>query len=410
MATHLPPDDDAAWAPLKEHWTFRPGTTYLNHGSFGPPPRAVRAARQHLQQQLDQQPMDFFVRQLEPLWREARAKLAAFVGTAADNLIFVENATAGMNIAADSFPLAAGDEVLLTDHEYGAVKRIWQRACDRAAASLREVQLPLPLRTAADVVDTLFAAATDRTRLIIVSHLTSPTAIILPVEQICAEARRRGIAVAIDGPHAIAQLPLAIDRLGCNFYTVSCHKWLSAPFGTGFLYVTPRWQSCVRPPVLSWGRLPPSPIDSWADEFVWSGTRDPSAYLAIPAATEFMESVGLENFRARAHWLAQYARQKLTELTGLEPIVPDGPTWYGSMAHCPLPPPKTAPAAGDCADQTCPVSNPLQHTIWRELGIEVPIVDFRGRRYIRVSCHLYNDTEQIDRLVAGLGKLLESGH
>jgi isopenicillin-N epimerase len=357
--------------------------------------------------------MDFFVRQLEPAWRAARDKLAAFVGATPGNLIFVENATLGMNVVADSFPLTAGDEVLLTDHEYGVVQRIWERACERAGATLRIVELPLPFRTANDTTDAIFAAVTDRTRLIVVSHLTSPTAVILPVEAICRQARGRGIAVAVDGPHAVAQLPLTIDALGCDFYAASCHKWLSAPFGSGFLYVVPQHQQFVRPPVLSWGRLPPGAIESWADEFVWSGTRDMSAWLSIPAAIDFLEGVGLDTFRQRTHWLAQYARQKVVELTGLEPIVPDDPSWYASMAHLPLPAPpahSSTTAATASRDETCPVSNPLQHTIWRELGIEVPVVGFRGQRFLRVSCHLYNDTADIDRLVSGLARLLAEGH
>jgi isopenicillin-N epimerase len=397
----LHPADDAAWSHLKAQWTFRPNTTYLNHGSFGPPPRCVREARQKWQDALDSQPMDFFVRELEPALAAARTKLAQFVGTTADHLIFIENATVGMNIVADSFPLTAGDEVLLNDHEYGAVHRIWGRACERAGAAVQNTVLPLPFLTAAETADALFAAVTDRTRLIVISHITSPTAVILPVAEICQRAKSRGIAMAIDGPHAVAQTPLAIDQLGGDFYTASCHKWLSGPFGSGFLYVHPRQQSHVQPPVLSWGRLPPGKINSWADEFVWSGTRNPVAYLGVPAAIEFLERIGLDNFRARTHWLAQYARQQLIELTQLEPIVPDDPTWYGSMAHVPL--------SATTTNETCAVSNPLQHTIWRRLGIEVPIVDFRGRRYIRVSCHLYNDTEQLDRLVLGLKQLLAEG-
>jgi isopenicillin-N epimerase len=198
------------------------------------------------------------------------------------------------------------------------------------------------------------------------------------------------------------------------------------------LRVAPRWQTFVRPPVLSWGRIPPSKIERWSDEFVWSGTRDSSAYLSISAAIEFLEGVGLGAFRNRTHWLAQYARRKLLELTAglgshhaprdgvvsrsetatMEPLVPDDPAWYGSMAHVPLPPARSdgTRSVPPTLDETCPVSNPLQHTIWRKLGIEVPIVEFRGRRFIRVSCHLYNDTEQIDRLIAGLGALLRQGH
>jgi isopenicillin-N epimerase len=405
------PADDSAWKDLKACWRIRPDTTYLNHGSFGPTPIVVQEAFRRWQDALFAQPMDFLVRQFEPAWLAARDRLAAFVGTAGSNVIFVENATAGMNIVADSFPLAAGDEVILTDHEYGAVERIWQRACQRAGAHLRTAVLPLPLASSEETVAAVFATANERTRLIVVSHITSPTAAILPVAEICREARQRGIAVAIDGPHAIAQVPLSIDELGCDFYAASCHKWLSAPLGSGFLYVAPRWQSHVRPPVLSWGRIPPTRIESWSDEFVWAGTRDPSAYLAIPAAIEFLEQVGLTAFRERTHWLARYARNRLAELADLSPIMVDDPAWYGSMAHMPLPPPAGSRAGSlNRPDETCPISNPLQNTIWRELAIEVPVVEFRGARYIRVSCHLYNDTAQIDALVRGLAKLLAAGH
>ncbi len=354
--------------------------------------------------------MDFFVRQFEPAWLAARDRLAGLVGTSGGNLIFADNATAAMNVVADALPLAAGDEVLLNDHEYGAVLRIWQRACAKAGAAVKVVELPLPFRSSTETTDAIFAAVTPRTRLIVVSHITSPTAVTLPVEQICGRARAVGIAVAIDGPHAIAQLPLAIDALGCDFYAASCHKWLSAPFGSGFLYAAPKHQSLIRPPVLSWGRIPPTKIESWSDEFVWTGTRDPSAYLSIPAAIDFLDGVGFEAFRARTHWLAQYSRRKLVELTDCEPIVPDSAEWYGTMAHVPLPPPRrpSQPPAADSGGGSVPSA--LQRAIWRDLHIEVPIVEFRGDRYIRVSCHLYNDTADIDRLVAGLKRLLDAGY
>src|SRR5262249_51296903 len=218
------------------------------------------------------------------------------------------------------------------------VHRIWQRACDRAGANKRTAEMPLPFRSASETTDALFAAVTDRTRLIVVSHISSPTAVIFPVAEICQRARQRDVAVVIDGPHAIAQTPLNITELGCDFYTASCHKWLSAPFGSGFLYVSGRHQSVIRPPVLSWGRLPPGKIESFADEFNWSGTRNPAAYLSVQAAIDFLERVGLQAFRARTHWLAQYARRRIVELTQLEPIVPDDAAWYGSMAHVPLSP------------------------------------------------------------------------
>jgi isopenicillin-N epimerase len=378
-------------SPWANSWRLREDTTYLNHGSFGPPPEPVREARLQWQELLDRQPMDFFVRRLEPAWHESRRRLAEFVGTAAESLIFVPNATAGMNVAAASFPLAVGDEVLLTDHEYGAVRRICDRACRRAGASLVTAKLPKPIQSCDEVVASIFTAATARTRVLVVSHITSPTAITLPVMEIAAEARRRGIAVCIDGPHALAQLDLRLDELDCDYYAASCHKWLSAPFGSGFLYVHPRRQPQVQAVNLSWGLPPPREPSAWWEEFYWSGTFDPSPYLAIPAAIDFLEQVGLESFRSSTHDLARYARERLVELTGLAPLTPDNPRWYGSMAHVPLP-------AGD--------HQSLQKALWEQHGIEVPIISWGGARFIRVSCHLYNNTRQIDHLAMALSQLL----
>jgi isopenicillin-N epimerase len=240
------------------------------------------------------------------------------------------------------------------------------------------------------VVDALLTKVTDRTRLVVISHITSPTAVTLPVGKICKACRDRDVAVCIDGPHAVAQLPLDLQSLDCDYYTASCHKWLCAPFGSGFLYVHPRHQDSIRPPTLSWGRLPPNRPEKWSDEYVWSGTRDPSAFLTIPAAIEFLESVPIEAFRARTHDLARYARERLVALTGSSPLKPDSNHWYGSMAHVPLPPGKALP---------------LQRALWERHHIEVPIIDWKGQRYVRVSCHLYTCPEHIDLLVDALDEL-----
>ena len=394
---------------MAAQWRIRPDAIYLNHGSFGPPPEAVRRARRAWIDRLDDEPVDFFGRQLEAALLAARDRLAEFVGTAGENLIFVENATAGMNVAASSFPLEPGDEVLLTDHEYGAVRRIWERACREAGAAVTTADLPLPFSSVEETVAAIFAAATARTRLVVVSHITSPTAVILPVAEICDEARRRGIAVAIDGPHAVAQVPLAIDALGCDFYAASCHKWLSAPFGSGFLYVAPRRQARVRPPTLSWGRIQPTPVEHWGDEFVWTGTRDSSPYLTVPTAIAFLEQIGWERFRARTHWLAAYAGGSWSDLPASSRSFP---TIRPGMARWPTfpcrraasPPRSTRPSHGRAADR-----QPAARRHLAQLGVEVPIVEFGGRRFIRVSCHLYNITAHIDRLGDGLGRLLARG-
>ncbi len=377
-----------AW---KSAWDLRGDTTYLNHGSFGPSPQPVLQAYRDCQARIENQPMDFFVSIFPEALLDARQRLADFLGAQAEDLVFVENATQAMNVVANSFPLASQDQVLLTNHEYGAVQRIWQLTCERVGAEVATVDLPDCFETTQEVVDTILAACTDRTRLLVISHITSPTAVTLPVQEICEGARQRGIQVCIDGPHAPAQVPVNLETLGCDYYCASCHKWLSAPFGTGFLYVAREHQFRQRPLTLSWGQLPPEEVSHWSDEFLWSGTRDPSAYLAVPAAIDFMENVGLRDFQEAGHALAQYARQQLIELTGEEPMVVDDPCWYGCMAQHPLPP-------GDARE--------LQTSLWKQYGIEVPIVDWNQRRFVRVSCHLYNDQSQVDRLMVALRELL----
>jgi isopenicillin-N epimerase len=385
--------DGHPWESWGACWDLRPGVTYLNHGSFGPPPRPVQQARLRWQQELDRQPMDFFMRQYEPAWFAARRRLAALVGADEHDLVFVENATAAMNVVAASLKLDQGDQVLLTDHEYGAVHRIWQRAVSRTAgAEVRIAELPSRIETAEQVVDAIFAAAGPQTRLLVVSHITSPTAITLPVEAIAGQARQRGIPVCVDGPHAPAQVPLDLAGWGCDFYCASLHKWLSAPFGSGFLFVRPEHQSQIAPPQLSWGRLLPHRPESWSDEFIWSGTRDPSPVLAVPAAIDFLQQVGEPTFREHGYELATYARHRLAEWTGLTPITPDDRQWFTCMAHAPLPP-------GDATR--------LQQELWHRYAIEVPIVSWKDRRWIRVSCHLYNRCEDIDRLFQALTALVD---
>ncbi len=377
-----------------DQWDLRPGVTYLNHGSFGPPPRPVQARRRQWQQRLDGQPMDFFCRQYEPAVLAARQRLAEFVGADPQDLVFVENATAAMNVVANSLELKHSDQVLLTDHEYGAVRRIWQRATLRAAAGEPEiVVLPERIESVDQLVDCLFAALTPRTRLLVISHITSPTAITMPIGTIVHRARQRGVLVCVDGPHAPAQIPLDLAALGCDFYCASLHKWLSAPFGSGFLYVRREHQQRISPTQLSWGRLLPARPESWSDEFIWSGTRDPSAVLAVPAAIDFLQETGLEAFREHGYRLATEARNRLAEWTGLPPITPDDRCWYTCMGHAPLPP-------GDASG--------LQRALWERHAIEVPVVFWKDRHWLRVSCHWYNRRQDIDYLFDALARELRT--
>ena len=386
-------------SPIRHEWSLPDDVTYLNHGSFGPSPKVVRESRERWSACLEQQPMQFLVREAEQLLDTACTRLGELVGSRGGNLMFVDNATFGMNIVAESIDLQPNDEVLLTDHEYGAVQRIWRHACQRAGARMVIQPLPLPFETPAAVVEQFMAGVTERTRLIVFSHISSPTAVILPAKLICDAARQRNIPVVIDGPHAVAMIPVDLKELGCDFYTASCHKWLCGPFGTGFLYVQSRQQPTLKPRLISWGGSISGRDAHWKDEHRWLGTRDPAPFLAVPDAIHFMRNFGLEKFRDKTHVMVQYARNRILEVTGLEPIVPDSADWYGSMISMPLPIPSgwEPPTHGEI--------DPLQLQLV-ERTIEAPVFSWNDRRFIRVSCHLYNSTEDVDRLVESLATLL----
>ena len=406
-------DDTSSPSQLAELWDLRTEVTYLNHGSFGLTPKSVLATQARLRAELASDPVDFLCRLYQPYLGGALARLAQFVGTSPANVVFVDNATTGMNAAAVSLPLEAGDEVIVGDHEYGAVARLWLQTAQRQGAIARTPRIRAPIESVDEVVEAILAPLGPRTRVLVVSHVTSATAVVLPLAAIIAEARRRHGAtgdgplwIAVDGPHALVPVPLAIDQLDVDFYAASCHKWLSAPIGSGFLYVHPRVQRRVRPAVTSWGTMPADKAVNWQGEFHWPGTRDPSAWLSVPAAIDLIEAVGLERFRRQTHELACYARGRLIEELGAEPLTPDSTDWYGSMVAVALP--EAGPSAPSI-EQATQRARAWQDALWEQAGIEVPLNVWDGRTLLRVSCHLYNRSDQIDLLVAALTGVLKSG-
>lgn len=377
-----------------EDWDLPADVLYLNHGAFGLTPRTVLADQRDWQAKNIANPMDFYLRQLEPAWWYARERLAQFLGTDANNLAFCTCATTGMNHIASFFPLEPGQEVLLNNHEYGAVKKIWKRRCDQTGASYREIEIPFPIQSAEQIIQIYEREIQPNTRLLILSQITSPTAIILPVAELTDLAHRRSAAVCIDGPHTLLQYPLNLTELRCDFYTASCHKWLSAPLGCGFTFISPEWHEQAQPFEISWGRLPPGELRSWSDHQIWVGTRDYSPYLAVPTAIDVFQQYNLNELRLRNHRLAQYVRSELSQRLGTEPVVPDLPgpysnALYGWMAAVWLP-------DGDWSH--------LQKILWDEERIEVPIVHFANRYLIRVSCHLYYGVEEMNRLIDAVNK------
>ena len=392
----------------RNDWSLTDEVTYLNHGSFGPPPRAVQQARETWTARLNANPMDFFLRQFDGEITQAADRLAGLVGADARDLVFVDNSTMAMNVVARSLNLAPGDEILLNDHEYGAVFRIWRRVCDETGARIvspalgqGDDQAPRQFQDRADITSPILAAITPRTRLIVVSHITSATAIKFPVEELCREARLRSIPICIDGPHAIAMQPVNLKQIACDFYCASLHKWLSAPFGSGFLFVDRRRQADLKVPITSWGRSLGGKPARWQDELNWLGTRDPAAYLAVPAAIDFLEEAGWDNFRQSTHEMARYARQQLEPVLGQAATIPDEFDWYGSMTAIPLPP--------DASRKSRPNAiHPLQQALWDQHRIEVLVTECHGHRYLRVSCHLYTSRTDIDRLTQAVAGLIEA--
>jgi isopenicillin-N epimerase len=327
----------------------------------------------------------------EELERTAQG-LGRFLGTQPDRLVLLDNATFAMNTVACSVTLKPDDEVLLTDHEYGAVKNIWQAKCRESGARMTTAVLPFPPEEEG-IVRAIEAAITPKTRLIVMSHVTSATACILPVKAVCQMARRHNVPVCVDGPHAIAMLDVNINDLGCDFYCASCHKWLCAPFGSGFLWVHPRHQSTIRCPIVSWGGSIAGRAASWKDRTNWLGTRDPAPLLTITDAINFFDRERLTEYRTHAHEMVSKARRALLEIPGSDVFCTPQESDYVSMVAVELPQTKGwTPGYHGHPDV-------LQTTLRDEHQIELLMGSWNGRRFIRISAHLYTTEDQINKLI-----------
>lgn len=375
-------------APLKAQFLLDPEVVFLNHGSFGACPREVLDAQRGWQLEMERNPVAFLGRRSAALLEQARAALAREIGARTDELVFVPNATTGVNVVARSLPLQPGDEVLATDLEYGACDATWRLVCAQRGAHYRRVPVPLPFERDR-MVERLMAALTPRTRLVFASHVTSATALILPVAELCAAARARGVATLVDGAHAPGQLELDIDAIGADYYVGNCHKWLCAPKGSAFLHARREHQAGLDATVTSWGYVEGFDADDclgrtpFERRMQWQGTHDPSAWLAVPAAIDFLARHDWPAVRARCHALAGHALRELAGRFGLAPIAQDGD--WAQMVAIPVP-------AGD--------PSALQARLYRESGIEVPVTAHGGRTFVRVSVQAYNDDADVERLLA----------
>jgi len=318
--------------------------------------------------------------------RAAAAAVARFVGAPAQDLVFVDNATTGANAVLRSLEFAPGDEIVVSDHGYGAVTLAAQYVARRSGAVVRTVTLPLPLTSPADVVEAFAAALGPRTRFAIVDHVCSGSAFVLPLAEVAARCRAAGVAVLADGAHAPGAIPLDIASLGVDWYTANLHKWAWAPRGTGILWAAPERQAALHPPVISWG------LDQgFAEEFDWVGTRDPSGWLAAPEGVAMLDELGAAAVRDYDHALALEASRRLVETLGAEPIAP--PAMTGTMVTLRLP-----PRFGATMDD----ATRLRDALLFQDRIEVQLHGERGAVWVRVSAQVYNDADDIDRLVRAL--------
>jgi isopenicillin-N epimerase len=386
------------WTDARAQMLLDPAIANLNTGSFGPLPRPVFERVTALRRRLAEEPMDFLLRGAPPLLWEARERLAAFVGAGPRRLAFTANVTAAVNLVAAALPLAAPGEILLTDHEYGAMHWCWERAAQRQGLTVRTFALPALPSSPAEVVAAAVAAMGERTRLLFFSHVLSPTGMVLPARELCAEARRRGVLTMIDGAHAPAFVPLDLDAIGADFYGANLHKWLLAPTGSGFLYFGEGAAERVQPLQVSWGWRPDRTRLDERDEhgstprlrqFEFEGTRDPCPWLAVPAALDFQAGLGFDNIRGRIAELTAYIRRRLG---GLEAATPGHPELCGAMTAFRLPPHAEAAA--------------LRRGLWERYRVEAPVIERPDRLLVRASTHFYNTEAEVDRLAEALAGLL----
>ena len=387
---------------MKEHWTLDPDITFLNHGSFGATPRAVLEKQSEYRAQLEREPVRFFVRELEPLLDEARRTLAQFLGCDDEGLAFVTNATAGVNAVLRSLDLDQHDELLVTNHEYNACRNALEFAATMSGAKVVVADIPFPIASPDIAVERVMEKVTDRTRLLLIDHITSQTALALPIERIIQELSARGIDTLVDGAHAPGMLPLDIRATGAAYYTGNLHKWVCAPKGAAFLWTRENRRRSVRPAVISHGANSSRTDRSrYLIEFDWTGTFDPTAWLCVPESLRVVGSLvegGWPEVRRRNRELALRARDVLCNALQIDKPAPD--EMLGAIASVPLP---------DGTSTTAPAlyGDPVQDKLLFEHRIEVPFVPWPHppKRLIRVSAQLYNTLDEYERLAALLVQL-----
>lgn len=388
--------------PLRAHWQLDPEVVFLNHGAFGACPRVVLAEQTRLRNQLEAQPVRFLQREFEPLLDAARAELAAFLHCQPDDLVFIQNATAGVNAVVRSLALRPGDELLTTSHDYNACRNVLHEAARRSGAKVVIADVPFPVKDETEVYEAIMAAVTERTRFAMIDHVTSPTALVFPIARIVRALEMRGVDVLVDGAHAPGSVPLDLDALTPHYYTGNLHKWVCAPKGAGFLWVRRDRHGEVRPPIVGHGENVRRPgRNEVHDRFDWPGTLDPTAWLSVPAALRFCATLfpgGWDELREHNRQRAITSRALIAGWFGV--ALPCPSEMIASMATILLPEKLQArPFNGERFD-------PLEAELYGRTKIEAPIVRWGEpkQRWVRISAQAYNTAGEYRALAEALVK------
>ena len=375
----------ALGAGVKSEWLLNPNVTFLNHGSFGAVPRCVFDEHTTWRQRIEADPVEMLGRRGQDLLAEAKRHVGAWLGMSENDFGFVTNATEGVNAVLRSLRWSSGDELLTTTHVYNAVRQAMKYSAAMWGATYREIDIPLPVESPEQVADRVLSGLSPRTRLLVIDHITSPTALVFPVEQILEGCARRGVDVLVDGAHAPGMVPLNVSQLSPAYYAGNLHKWACAPKGSGFLWMRPDRQKDIHPLVISHHLG-----EGFAREFGWQGTRDFAAWLAISRALHFMARFGWERVMSHNRQMAVWVQRLLCQRWNVPPISPADGRMLGSMATVPLP----APLAGIDEAKTLQ----LQQRLYQEHHLEVPIMRWGGRAFVRPCCQIYNAPEDYQHL------------
>ena len=379
---------------LSDQFLLNPEIHFLNFGSFGATPKPIFENYQHWQRVLEAEPVQFIAFDGYQYLADSRAALANFVGVAdKDDLVYVTNPSFAINLIAKNFPLQKGDEILTTDIEYGACDRTWNFYCEKAGATYRRQKINLPITSKEQFIADFFEGLRPNTKAIFISHITSSTAFIFPVKEICAIAKSKGLITIVDGAHAPAHIPLNISEIQADFYTGACHKWMMAPKGCSFLYAHKSVQTWCDPLIVSWGYKALNPSHStFLDYNQMIGTRDFSAFLTVPTCIQFMEQHDWVSVSKQCHEMVLANAQRFYDLLGAKPISPLNNEWIGQMLSIPIK--TTEPEI-------------LQRTLFTDYKIEVPIMRQEKDVYLRYSINAFNSIEDLNALYDALSNLIQ---